>query len=124
MAGRSTGEAGEVQTEGDGEVDDSDATKVEREVFRTQSVVTITLLGEDGNYDDISGDGPIANFIKTHKPQLMAYIDEHFKPLYDFNFEPLKSIVAHAKSGKLYSTSKHVICALPTALQHRQIVIL
>src|SRR6185295_14968122 len=53
MAVRSTVESAEVQTEGDGEVDESDASTVEREVFRTQSVVTITLLGHDGSIEDI-----------------------------------------------------------------------
>src|SRR5204863_2983077 len=42
MAVRSTVESVEVQTEGDGEVDEANASTVEREVFRTQSVVTIT----------------------------------------------------------------------------------
>src|SRR5205823_8104286 len=55
MAVRSTVESVEVQTAGDGEVDDTDSETVEREVFRTQSMVTITLLGEDGAVDDISG---------------------------------------------------------------------
>src|SRR5262249_21861198 len=59
MAVRSTVEAIEVQTEGCcDEVDESDDSKVEREVYKTQSVVTITLLGEDGSHDDLSGDGP------------------------------------------------------------------
>src|SRR5258706_8505718 len=123
MAGRSTGEAGEVQTEGDGEVDDSDATKVEREVFRTQSVVTITLLGEDGSVDDISGDGPIASFITTYKPQLMTYLDEHFAPLYNFDYTAVKPYVNYAKGGKLYGTQKHVVAACHAALQTRKSVI-
>ncbi len=124
MAVRSTVESVEVQTEGDGEVDETDASTVEREVFRTQSVVTITLLGEDGSVDDISGDGPIANFIKTHKPKLMDYLDAHFAPLYTFDYSPLKPILARSKGGKLYQTQKHVIAACHEALQHRKSVIL
>lgn len=124
MAVRSTVESVEVLTEGDGEVDDSDETTVEREVYRTQSVVTITLLGEDGSVDDISGDGPIANFIKTHKSALMDYLDEHFSPLYHFDYSPYKATLARSKRGKLFQTQKHVIAACATALQQRKSVIL
>ncbi len=124
MAVRSTVESVEVQTQGDGEIDETDEVTVEREVYRTQSSVTITLLGEDGTCDDISGDGPIANFIKTHKPALMAYLDEHFAPLYNFDYSPLKAVLAYAKQGKLYPTQKHVIAACHTALQYRKAVIL
>ncbi len=124
MAVRSTVESVEIQTEGDGEVDESDTGTVEREVFRTQSVVTITLLGEEGSVDDISGDGPIANFIKTHKPTLMDHLDTHFAPLYAFDYAPLKPLLARSKGGKLYQTQRHVIAACHEALQHRKSVIL
>jgi hypothetical protein len=104
-------------------VDESDTETVEREVYRTQSVVTITLLGEDGSFDDISGDGPIASFIKTHKPALMAYLDEHFRPLYNFDYTSLKPILARSKGGRLFQTQKHVIAACHAAFQHRKAVI-
>jgi hypothetical protein len=124
MAVRSTVESTEILTEGDGAVDDSDSSMVEREVYRTQSVITITLLGEDGSVDDISGDGPIAAFIKTHKQRLMAYLDDQFTPLYTFNHSHLNPVLSRSKGGRLYGTQRHVIAACHTALQHRQSVIL
>jgi hypothetical protein len=124
VAVRSTVQSVEVQTEEAGEIDEDERCAAEREVYRTQSVVTITLLGEDGSVDDISGDAAIARFIKDHKPALLAYLDEHFAPLYNFDYSPLAEVLARPKRGKLYPTQKHVIAACWTALQYRKSVIL
>jgi hypothetical protein len=106
------------------EVDEENEHSVEKEVLRTQPVVTITLIDDQGQYTDMSGDEALVSFIQQHKPALMAYLDEHFKPLYNFDYTPLKPILARAKGGRLYNTQKHVIAACHTALQTRKGVIL
>ncbi len=120
---RSTVEAVENLVEGD-EVDEENERSVEREVYRTQPVVTITLLDEHGEHTDLSGDAALVTFIQAHKAQLLAYLDTHFKPLYDFDFTPLKPVLARAKGGKLYNTQRHVIAACHAALQTRKGVLL
>ncbi len=120
---RSTVEAVENLVEGE-EVDEENERSVEREVFRTQPVVTITLLDEQGEHSEVSGDAALVGFIQKHKPALMAYLDEHFKPLYAFDYSPLTPILARAKGGKLYNTQKHVIAACHAALQARKGVLL
>jgi hypothetical protein len=105
------------------DVDEENERSVEKEVYRTQPVVTITLLDEQGQHSDLSGDVALVDFIQCHKPALLAYLDEHFKPLYTFDYTPLKPILARAKGGKLYPTQKHVIAACHTALQTRKSVI-
>jgi hypothetical protein len=124
MAVRSKIDSVETMISDAAEVDESNEKFVEREVYRTQSVVTISLLGDDGSVDDISGDGPIAGFIKTHKARLLAYLDEHFAPLYNFDYSALRPVLLRSKGGKLYKTQKHVVAACHTALQHRKSVIL
>jgi hypothetical protein len=71
--------------------------------------VTITLLSESGDVTDLSGDAALVDFIKTYKPILMNYLDEHFKPLYTFDYSSLKAVLAYPKRGKLYTTQKHVV---------------
>jgi hypothetical protein len=120
---RSTVEATEelVETEGDPEGGDEEAA---REVFQTRPRVTITLLSADGDVKDISGDSALVDFIKAYKPVLMQYLDEHFQPLYGFDYTPPKPVLGYAKGGKLFATQKHVIAACYTALRQRRGVIL
>ncbi len=110
-----------IETEGDPEGSDEESA---REVFQTRPRVTITLLSEGGDMTDLSGDSALVDFIKAYKPVLMQYLDEHFKPLYGFDYSDLKPVLAYPKGGKLYPTQKHVIAACYTALMQRRGVIL
>jgi len=110
-----------IETEGDPEGSDEETA---REVFQTRPRVTITLLGEGGDVTDLSGDLALVEFIKAYKPILMQYLDEHFKPLYSFDYSALKPVLAYPKGGQLYPTQKHVIAACHTALMQRRGVIL
>lgn len=120
---RSTIESTEalVETEGDPDANDEETA---REVYQTRPRVTITLLSESGDVTDLSGDSALVDFIKAYKPILMQYLDDHFKPLYGFDYTPLKPILGFAKGGKLFPTQKHVIAACHTALVQRRGVIL
>jgi hypothetical protein len=120
---RSTVEAIEelIETEGDPNGGDEETA---REVFQTRPQVTITLLSEAGDVTDLSGDSALVDFIKAYKPVLMQYLDDHFKPLYGFDYSHLKRVLAYPKDGKLYPTQKHVIAACHTALLERRGVIL
>ena len=71
---RSTVEPVEQLVEG-GEVDETDETTVEREVYRTRPQVTITLLNEQGEVTDMSGDAALVDFIGRHKTALLGYLD-------------------------------------------------
>src|SRR5581483_10946339 len=132
MAIRSTVETVEVKAEdsattasSDDEYDDGgQGGSIDREVFRTQSVVTITLTGENGDYEEITGDAPIASFIKTHKIALLKYLDDNFAPMYNFDYSAYKTLLARSKRGKLYQTQRHVIAACLAALKSRRSVIL
>jgi hypothetical protein len=110
-----------IETEGDPEGGDEETA---REVFQTRPRVTITLLSESGDVTDLSGDSALVDFIKAYKPVLMQYLDDHFKPLYSFDYSDLKPVLAYPKGGKLYPTQKHVIAACHTALMQRRGVIL
>ncbi len=120
---RSTVESTEelVETEGDPDASDEETA---REVFQTRPRVTITLLSESGDVTDLSGDSALVDFIKAYKPVMLQYLDDHFQPLYDFDYTPLKPVLAYPKGGKLYTTQKHVIAACYTALLQRRGVIL
>lgn len=120
---RSTVESTEalIETEGDPDANDEETA---REVFQTRPRVTITLLSETGDVTDLSGDSALVDFIKAYKPVLMQYLDEHFKPLYGFDYSLLKPVLSYSKGGKLFSTQKHVIAACHTALLQRRGVIL
>ena len=120
---RSTVESVETLVSGE-EADEENERSVEKEVYRTQPVVTITLLDEQGQHSDVSGDAALVDFIQTHKTALLSYLDDHFKPLYTFDYSPLSPILSRARSGKLYNTQKHVIAACHAALQTRKGVIL
>jgi hypothetical protein len=110
-----------IETEGDPEGSDEESA---REVFQTRPRVTITLLSEGGDVTDLSGDSALVDFIKAYKPLLMQYLDDHFKPLYSFDYSDLKPVLAYPKGGKLYPTQKHVIAACHTALLEQRGVIL
>jgi len=120
---RSTVESTEALVESEGDPDSNDE-ETAREVFQTRPRVTITLLSEGGDITDLSGDSALVDFIKAYKPVLMGYLDEHFKPLYGFDYSPLQSTLGYAKNGKLFPTQKHVIAACHTALLQRRGVIL
>jgi len=121
---RSTVEPVEQLGEGT-ELDESDETTTEREVYRTRPQVTITLLDERGQITDMSGDAALVDFIGRHKTALLEYLDEHFSPLYNFDYGELAPILnqVQIKGNHLYQTQKHVIAATYTALQHRKGVI-
>ncbi len=121
---RSTVEPVEQLVEGT-ELDESDETTTEREVYRTRPQVTITLLDERGQITDMSGDAALVDFIGRHKTALLEYLDEHFSPLYNFDYGELAPILnqVQIKGNHLYQTQKHVIAATYTALQHRKGVI-
>lgn len=121
---RSTVEPVEQLVEGT-DIDESDETTTEREVYRTRPQVTITLLDECGQITDMSGDAALVDFIGRHKTALLEYLDRHFKPLYDFRYDHLASLLnrVRIKGNPLYPTQRHVIAATYTALQHRKGVI-
>src|SRR5690606_24527782 len=121
---RSTVEPVEQLVEG-GEIDEADETTTEREVYRTRPQVTITLLNEQGEVTDMSGDAALVDFIGRHKTALLNYLDDHFTPLYDFNYGELAPILdrVRLKGNRLYETQKHVTAATYTALQQRKGVI-
>src|SRR5690606_16083299 len=121
---RSTVEPVEQLVEG-GDVDESDETTTEREVYRTRPQVTITLLDECGQITDMSGDAALVDFIGRHKTALLEYLDRHFKPLYDFRYDHLASLLnrVRIKGHPLYPTQRPVIAATYAALQHGKGVI-
>jgi len=121
---RSTVEPVEQLVEG-GDIDDADETTTEREVYRTRPQVTITLLNQQGEITDMSGDAALVDFIGRHKTALLNYLDQHFTPLYDFDYGELAPILnrVRIKGNRLYETQKHVTAATYTALQHRKGVI-
>jgi len=122
---RSTVEPIEQLVEG-GEVDETDESTVEREVYRTRPQVTITLLNEQGQVIDMSGDAALVDFIGRHKNALLGYLDQHFSPLYNFDYGDLAPILnrVQIKGNRLYETQRHVIAATYTALQQRKGVII
>ncbi len=122
---RSVVESVEQLVEG-GEVDEADETTVEREVYRTRPQVTITLLNEQGEITDMSGDAALVDFIGRHKRALLVYLDQHFAPLYTFDYRELAPILDRVRIGgnRLYETQKHVVGAAYTALQQRKGIIL
>lgn len=103
-------------------VDENDPATTEREVYRTRPVVTITLLTERGDTIPMTGDASLVNFIQDHKPALLDYLDTHFRPLYNFNYSQIASVVDRVRLGNspLYATQKHVVGAAYEALQHRK----
>ncbi|NLF76702.1 MAG: SWF/SNF helicase family protein, partial [Chloroflexi bacterium] len=121
---RSTVEPVEQLVEG-ADIDESDETTTEREVYRTRPQVTITLLNGQGEIADMSGDAALVDFIGRHKSALLEYLDQHFKPLYDFRYDHLAPLLnrVRIKGNPLYQTQRHVIAATYTALQHRKGVI-
>ena len=121
---RSTVEPVEQLVEG-GDIDDADETTTEREVYRTRPQVTITLLNQQGEITDMSGDAALVDFIGRHKTALLNYLDQHFTPLYDFDYGELAPILnrVRIKGNRLYETQKHVTAATYTALQQRKGVI-
>ncbi|MCC6975140.1 MAG: hypothetical protein IT322_14140, partial [Anaerolineae bacterium] len=120
---RSTVESTEALVESEGDPDSNDE-ETAREVFQTRPRVTITLLSEGGDITDLSGDSALVDFIKAYKPILMEYLDEHFKPLYNFDYSALRPVLACSKNGSLFPTQKHVIAACHTTLLQRRGVIL
>lgn len=120
---RSTVDSAEALVEAEGDPDAADE-ETAREVYHTCPRVTITLLSESGDVTDLSGDQALVDFIKAHKPALMAYLDAHFRPLYAFDYTALRPVLAYAKGGALFPTQKHVIAACHTALLQRREVIL
>jgi hypothetical protein len=121
---RSTVEPIEQLVEG-ADIDESDESTTEREVYRTRPQVTITLLNERGQITNMSSDAALVDFIGRHKSALMSYLDQHFTPLYDFRYDKLAPLLDRVliKDHHLYPTQKHVIAATFTALQQRKGVI-
>ena len=107
------------------DMDELDETTTDREVYRTRPQVTITLLDEQGGLTDMSGDAALVDFIGRHKAALLSYLDEHFTPLYGFNYGELAPILnrVRIKGHRLYETQKHVVASAYTALQQRKGVI-
>ncbi|HMN11510.1 MAG TPA: DUF6094 domain-containing protein [Bellilinea sp.] len=122
---RSTVEPVEQLVDG-GDIDESDETTTDREVYRTRPQVTITLLNEQGEVTDMSGDAALVDFIGRHKAALLDYLGDHFTPLYDFDYGQLAPILdrVRIKGNRLYETQKHVIASTYTALQQRKGVII
>ena len=70
-------------------------------------------------------DAALVDFIGRHKTALLNYLDQHFTPLYDFDYGELAPILnrVRIKGNRLYETQKHVTAATYTALQQRKGVI-
>ena len=77
-------------------------------MYRTRPQVTITLLNEHGEITDMSGDAALVDFIGRHKSALLAYLDEHFSPLYNFDYGELAPILdrVRIKGNRLYDDAK------------------
>ncbi len=108
------------------EMDETDETTTDREVYRTRPQVTITLLDEQGEMTDMSGDAALVDFIGRHKAALLNYLDQHFTPLYNFDLGDLGPLLnrVRIKGHRLYQTQKHVAASAYTALQQRKGVII
>lgn len=118
---RSTVRTVEELREAPEEINEDDPDTVEREVYRTRPVVTITLLTEQGEMLPMTGDAALVHFISEYKAALLNYLDTHFAPLYDFDYSPIAPVLNRVRIGKgLFTTQKHVIAAAYTALQHRK----
>jgi hypothetical protein len=124
---RSTVETVQEEVGESAEIEDEDGNSVEsntpkKEIYRTSAKVTITTMTEMGEVADLSGDEALVEFIKQYKSQLMAYLDEYFKPLYNFDYGPLAPILNSVRlSGNpLYETQKHVIASAYAGLSARK----
>jgi hypothetical protein len=126
VAIRSTTKSEEMKVREEHEGDGTEAGTVTREIFRTKPVTTITLITERGDVLPLVGDVALVDFIRRNKSLLMKYVDEHMKPLYDFNMGKLKPMLdrIRIKGRKLFQTQKHVIAACHRALEAKDAVLL
>lgn len=117
-------ERAKARDEYEGDPDSQDC--IHREIFLTKPVTTITLLNEQGELKDISGDNALINFIQKHKPDLINWLEAELTPRYDFKLGALAPTLSklRLKGKALYPTQQHAIAACHRTLQVKKAVIL
>ncbi len=94
------------------------------DTFRTRPRTTLTTLTPAGNVQRLDHDAAVIDFIQTYKTQLLAHMDRHFQPVYQF--QPDKHIVDLVNRVRvkgrhqLWDTQKHVIAAAYEGLKHKR----
>jgi hypothetical protein len=103
---------------------DTEETSTDKEVYRTRPRTILTAITPTGAIKRLDDDSAVVGFIQDHKTQLLAYMDTHFKPAYQF--QPDSAIVALINQVRvkgqfeLWETQKHVIAAAYEGLKHKR----
>ncbi len=106
-----------------------------RETIEHKAQVTITLLARDGKVTRIESHEKdrLVAFIKQHKKAFLAYLEEHSRPLYNFDHSRYAPVFDRVFRNRplpgrpvtgLFETQKHVVAAMLAALEKRRRVIL
>ncbi len=105
-----------------------------RETFEHRAQVTITLLHRTGQITAIEGkEGDrLVSFIREHQAAFLDYLDQHSRPVYDFNYAHLDEVFARVFRNRklpgrpvtgLFETQKHLVAACYATLMQRKSVI-
>jgi hypothetical protein len=115
---------GAVQVEGD---PDNIEKRITKTTMRLTPKTTINLLTREGTHIELSGDQAILNFIKTNRDTLMAYLNQRFTALYQFDFNGLGPMLNRLRLNgryELYLPQKHIVGAITKGFEHRDGILL
>jgi hypothetical protein len=69
------------------EPDPNDPDKhIKKTTIRLKPTTKLTLLSGDGTLVEMEGDDALLNFIPTNRKALVAYLNDRFTPMYEFDF--------------------------------------
>ncbi len=106
-----------------------------RETFEHRAQVTITLLHRTGQITAIEGkEGDrLVSFIREHQAAFLDYLDQHSRPVYDFDYRHLGDVFARVFRNRklpgrpvtgLFETQKHMVAAsFATLMQRKSIIV-
>jgi hypothetical protein len=106
-----------------------------RETFEHRAQVTITLLHRTGKITVIEGkdSAQLVSFINKHQGAFLEYLDQHSRPVYDFDYSHLNDVFARVFRNRklpgrpmtgLFETQRHVTAAAYATLMQRKSVVL
>ena len=115
-----------AKVEVEADVTDPEQT-VTKTTIRMKPTTTLTLLAEDGTVVSLDGDEALLDFITRNRQALADYLNQHFSPMYQFDFNGLGQQLDTVRlKGRypLYTAQKHVIGAITRGFEQRDSILL
>jgi superfamily II DNA or RNA helicase len=101
--------------------------QIKKTTIRLKPTTTLTLLAQDGMVVEMEGDEALLGFITANKRALTNYLNQKFKPMYEFDFAGIGRWLERIRlKGKypMYTAQKHVVGATVRGFQSRDSILL